>query len=418
MRRSFTVFLAVSALLIPHLAMAWGSAGHQVIAAGAYHELSPQSQAQVFDVLQAHPEFSKWTNAYHPNASFDLPAYVFMRSSTWPDEIRGKGGQYDHPNWHFVDYPLRPPGFPMEPGPSPTNDVLAGIAQCETFLSDTNASPEVRAVHLSWMVHLVGDLHQPLHAASLFTDAYTNGDRGGNDFYVKADKDGIRLHGLWDGLLGGAMNPRIQWNYAIELATKFPRSALPELKSHLTPKEWSLESRTLAIEKGYLHGELKGATNALAAPELPADYTKTAKTVAEKQGALAGYRLADDLGKSLKWSKTVPLLPANTFTNTLNEAARKIGAMEAAKYYETTMVVTGKVAAVSLRPTVTIINLDQAGPSSPFTAVIFQQNMGAFGDVQKLQGQNVEISGTVTQYRNKPEIVLESTNQLKVVDQK
>ena len=87
---------------------------------------------------------------------------------------------------------------------------------------------------------------------------------------------------------------------------------------------------------------------------------------------------------------------------------------EASKFYDETMIVTGKVAKVSVRPTVTLINLDEAGPNSPFTAVIFPDHLSLFPDIQKLQGQNVEISGTVTEYRNKPEIILESTNQLKV----
>jgi hypothetical protein len=83
-----------------------------VIAAEAYRELAPELKAQAFDVLKAHPDFSKWTNAYHPNPNFDLATYVFMRSSTWPDEIRRKGNKYDHPNWHFIDihsdHPISP----------------------------------------------------------------------------------------------------------------------------------------------------------------------------------------------------------------------------------------------------------------------------------------------------------------------
>ena len=88
---------ALPFLLLPHSAFGWGGAGHQVIAAEAYRELSPTLKPEVFAVLKAHPDFAKWTNAYHPNASFDLPAYVFMRSSTWPDEIRRTDSPYDHP---------------------------------------------------------------------------------------------------------------------------------------------------------------------------------------------------------------------------------------------------------------------------------------------------------------------------------
>ena len=222
MKKTLAIFLAVSWLFIPHFAMAWGGAGHQVIAAETYRELSPELKAEVFAVLKAHPDFEKWSAAYHSNANFDLAAYVFMRSSTWPDQIRRSGSPYDHPNWHFIDYPLRPPAFAFEPDARPADNVLFGVAECEKTLSDTNASAELRAVFLSYLIHLIGDLHQPLHCESFFNDTYPNGDKGGNDFYVKPGQKGVRLHGIWDGLLGTSMNPRTQWNYAIELDTKFP----------------------------------------------------------------------------------------------------------------------------------------------------------------------------------------------------
>jgi hypothetical protein len=415
MKKSLTLFLTLSFLLIPRFAMAWSAPGHFVIAAEAYRELSPELKAQVFDALKAHPDFVKWEKTYHPNPNFDLAAYVFMRSSTWPDEIRRSGSLYDHPNWHFIDYPLKPPDFPFEPGPMPTDDVLFGLAQCEKTLNDTNASPELRAVYLSWLIHLVGDIHQPLHCVSLFTVDYLNGDRGGNDFYVKPAQSGVRLHSIWDLLLGSSVNPRTQWNYAIELETEFPRPSLPELTAHPTPKEWSLESRELAIEKGYLHGALQGSMSADTAPALPAGYTKAAKAVAERQAALAGYRLANEIQQYLKCGHVVALLPENTYTGPQTVLPKKIGTAEAKNYLEETMVVTGKVVRVTVRSNVVFLSLDQPFPNTPFTAVIFEENASQFGDLQKLKDQSVEISGPITDYRGMPEIVLESTNQLTVV---
>ena len=89
-------------------------------------------------------------------------------------------------------------------------------------------------------------------------------------------------------------------NYAAEIEAKYPRKSLSELKSHPTVKEWGLEGRELAIEKAYLHGNLKGSANAENAPALPEGYAKDAKTVAERQAALAGYRLVDTIQKCLK----------------------------------------------------------------------------------------------------------------------
>lgn len=75
--------------------------------------------------------------------------------------------------------------------------MLFGIAEAEKTLSDTNAGPELRAVMMSYLVHLVGDEHQPLHCESFFSSDYPNGDKGGNDFYVKPASRVVGLHNTW-----------------------------------------------------------------------------------------------------------------------------------------------------------------------------------------------------------------------------
>jgi hypothetical protein len=149
------------------------------------------------------------------------------------------------------------------------------------------------------LIHLIGDLHQPLHCASLFTDAYPGGDRGGNEFFVMPASRGIKLHSFWDGLLGTSAKVNSQVAYAIQLQREYPRRSLGELKKQTTPREWSLEGRILAIEKAYLNGQLKGSADEDHAPKLPDGYAKAAKSVAERRGALAGYRLADEIAKCL-----------------------------------------------------------------------------------------------------------------------
>ena len=96
-------------------------------------------------------------------------------------------------------------------------------------------------------------------------------------------------------------------------------------------------------------------------------------------------------------------------------APAKISTLEAAKHYEETMTVTGKVVEVSVLPRITFINLDQPHPDSPLTAVIFPTATNQFPDIKSLKGKSVEISGKIKNYHDKPEIVLESSNQLTVV---
>jgi hypothetical protein len=72
----------------------------------------------------------KWEKSFtSDSANLDLPTFIFIRSSTWADEIRRRKSPYNHPKWHYVDYPLKPSKFPVEPGPDPTDDILYGISQ-------------------------------------------------------------------------------------------------------------------------------------------------------------------------------------------------------------------------------------------------------------------------------------------------
>jgi hypothetical protein len=292
------ILLVVFLLLSRGLSLAWSSPGHMTIAAIAYRDLSDSQSQAVTGLLKHHPDYATWKEHYPTNESgLDLDTFIFMRASTWPDEIRRRGNPYDHPEWHYIDYPLEPPAFPDKPSPFPTNDILYGISQSEKIIRDTNSSPEMRAAYFSWLIHLVGDVHQPLHCSTLVNTNYPApaGDRGGNEFYVKPAETAVNLHSIWDRALGATVNPRTQLNYAIQISTEHPRASLAELLKDKTPVAWSKESRAIAIESGYLHGKLAGSTQRDDAPALPEGYTKNMKTIAEKQAALAGYRLADEI---------------------------------------------------------------------------------------------------------------------------
>jgi DNA/RNA endonuclease YhcR with UshA esterase domain len=102
---------------------------------------------------------------------------------------------------------------------------------------------------------------------------------------------------------------------------------------------------------------------------------------------------------------------------TNNATPVKISAADADKHYDEEMIVTGKIAQVTTHPTIVFLNLDKPYPDSPFTAVIQSQYTNEFGDVSLLNGKSVEVQGKVKKYHDKPEIALESTNQLKVADQ-
>jgi hypothetical protein len=96
-------------------------------------------------------------------------------------------------------------------------------------------------------------------------------------------------------------------------------------------------------------------------------------------------------------------------------ALLKISAFTATNYYDKEVIVTGKVAQVTIRPAVTFLNLDKPFPNSPFTVVIFHSHSSFYGDANALKGKSIEIRGKIKNYHDKPEIALDSTNQLIVV---
>jgi DNA/RNA endonuclease YhcR with UshA esterase domain len=96
-------------------------------------------------------------------------------------------------------------------------------------------------------------------------------------------------------------------------------------------------------------------------------------------------------------------------------ALLKIGTTEATNYYDQTMIVTGKVVQVTIRPTITYLNLDEKYPDSPFAVVIFHAHSSFYGNVNALKGKSIEIKGKIKNYHDKPEMSLDSTNQLTVL---
>ena len=114
-----------------------------------------------------------------------------------------------------------------------------------------------------------------------------------------------RAHSLWDGLLGtgtvaDAGLTRSALNDAIRLQALHPRATLPELQSHRSVKSWSKESRESAIHDAYFDGTLPSGENATHATILPTGYTRHAKEIAERRVALAGYRLADEIRRTIR----------------------------------------------------------------------------------------------------------------------
>jgi hypothetical protein len=260
-------------LMTPLQLLAWGAKGHQVVADIAYSRLSPQARKNV-KLLLRHA--------------------TLVSIASWADDVRKQHDEaYD---WHFVDIPKDAAGFdeqrdcfrPQDKHKDAQTDhhncVVDRIEIFEKVLGDANATHEQRAEALKWVVHFVGDLHQPLHAI--------DEARGGNDIKLPAFGNPqcgdypCNLHWVWDSILMEHAGLS-EHDYARRLQ-KLIRARHLDQQAGGGPVDWAneshLQARTILQEKP--------------AEVDQAYYNANIKLVDEKL-ALAGIRLASLLNSTL-----------------------------------------------------------------------------------------------------------------------
>ncbi len=254
-------------------ALAWNSTGHRIVAAIAYDQLTPATRARVDDLIRRHPDYQLFLE-FAPRESAARARAAFIAASTWADQIkfdqRFKRKQ-THADWHYINIGFSQDGTPLLDAPKP--NVVTALEQLSR-----NLDPEA----LVWTIHLVGDIHNPLHTATRFTRQDPEGDRGGNSVYVQP---GRNLHSYWDGLPGpDAADSAYVDNQARQLKGR-PSSDLRQSFA-----EWAKEGVELAKKVVYAFGQGVGASSQPV--RLSRSYQEDAKSLARVQLVTAGQRLA------------------------------------------------------------------------------------------------------------------------------
>ncbi len=198
----------------------WGAVGHMAVAYIAYNRLTPATKSRVRALLKQNPDYNKWVGMV-PAGTAPKFKYmmIFMIASTWPDQIKSKAGYTDdgpdphgnrpdgassslnvgypdhlhHKYWHFVDTPFTEDGTALPAIPSPNAET-----QIATFRAVLGTSPagDVKSYDLVWLLHLVGDVHQPLHSSTRVSATDPDGDSGGNNVKLCASPCRSELHGF------------------------------------------------------------------------------------------------------------------------------------------------------------------------------------------------------------------------------
>lgn len=314
--------LFLGGCILHQSALGWDSVGHRLSALVATQYLSEGTKTELRLLIEQHPRYQQDFLEQMP-ASIALADeqrqldWLLGQAAFWPDITRGfpdrERQTYHRANWHYIDGAwLRGSATTQGNtylGIAPFDDVLGQHASelrdeaaidnvmlaldyNTALLADSTAPLPRRAVALCWVLHLIGDIHQPLHVGSLFTaNRYSNGDRGGNGI----ETDEGNLHARWDRAL------RSDGVEASLRAILEQHGLSLERMSEGDDQDWSLwmhESRALLLNSVYtpqMKSSIFASDNsggALQEFPLNSDYVDAMTYHARLRLALAGRRLA------------------------------------------------------------------------------------------------------------------------------
>ena len=288
-------------------ARAWDPLGHMLTMKIAYDEMTPKARAELDAAI------ARFNAKEKPDAPYDA-----VTAGCWMDDARSRTKEFN--GWHYVDLPFTREGTPFPEGTRQKPDVIWATGRCEDIVKGGAEEPGIdRDVALVMLLHLVGDIHQPLHTTE-------HHDFGGNLARISNLKDepvdlifskGGNLHFFWDSayrrefkdgevtvsyatpfftaeapVAGHREARKIVDREAAELRKKYPPESFGDVKSG-SASDWALETHALGYDLVY--GKLPAGTPVA----LDKDYVDASRTCAEKRIALAGYRLAALLNQLL-----------------------------------------------------------------------------------------------------------------------
>lgn len=297
--------VAIVVCIIAAPSFAWDEVGHKITAYIAWQRMTPEVRERVAKLLLAAPEDAQLSTFYAGYGSRSEEARrreFFMLIATWADIIRDRNfntryTKYAHSDWHYSDTFWKwqdGKAVPVESA-EPGGHAIEKIADFDKLIRSTAPDAE-KAVAIAWLEHLIGDIHQPLHASAKVTDSNPKGDQGGNLFLLTPkgtprDKQ-ENLHWLWDSIVirvlpntKDACDADFIDPIAQDIMKMYPYD---KLKTRLEPGKfttWKDESYRIASTEVYRGVEFF---------EAPSDgYKKKAFQIAQERLALAGYRMGD-----------------------------------------------------------------------------------------------------------------------------
>ncbi|MCQ8878641.1 S1/P1 nuclease [Pseudoalteromonas shioyasakiensis] len=224
-------FVAISIALTSNYAVAWGQNGHRIVGQIADNHITEQTRASLVDLLEGES---------------------LAQISTWADEMRSNPDQFwqkKSSRWHYINSPTNSAEFSHDHSHKLNKDnvenILDGMYFAIETLKDENSSIDAKRFSLRFLVHLVGDSHQPFHAGRA-------ADRGGNRIKVTFFGEDTNLHSLWDTKLIENQNLSFT-EFSRFIDTKNTEVITDYLAS--SPEQWLNESHNLATRLYKIKGD-------------------------------------------------------------------------------------------------------------------------------------------------------------------
>jgi len=254
-------------------ALCWHSGPHRVIAQIAYDHLSPHAK--------------KTFNHYNDALNQHYTPQNFVNASNWLDELH-QSDVYWFSTMHYLSWFFTEDGSPL-PASQEVNAIWA-VEEAIKVLKSPKAGDFDKGLSLRMLIHVLGDLHQPLHVATRVSQKYPEGDRGGNLLRLGKNAIATNLHFYWDSG-GGYFIPHRQYSNAqIQQMARQLEALMPCSTDEMdnNPNQWAKESHELAITLAY-------HINAGDVPDQK--YQEATQAISKERMAIAGCRLASLLNQ-------------------------------------------------------------------------------------------------------------------------
>lgn len=264
-----TLFRLICVFLLGSQCYAWNAQGHALVAQIALSQLTPD------ELVQLERYNTAFKMGYQPKQLTQAAVWLdwLHCQETWCRDFR---------YYHYIDYPLSFDGTRTQP-PRPIN-ALTAIHHAREMLSRSSATDVEKGLQLRILMHVVADLHQPMHTVSLYSKAFPKGDEGGNRFRLGTNRVADNLHAYWDRGAGFLVQHTRNKRGSLDKKAKRMLKHYPCHIEQMTmnPILWANESFQLAKNNAYR----------IKPHEKPnRQYQRQARKITEAQLALAGCRL-------------------------------------------------------------------------------------------------------------------------------